>query len=71
MGIFTAGFFADKFGRKGALQFSHIFAVIAAIFFGIARPAARFELVIVGRLIIGFSTGNLYFFYFSRYLLAS
>jgi MFS family permease len=58
VGIFSAGYFADKFGRKGALQFSHIFAVLAAIFFGIARPAGHFELLIVGRLIIGFSTGN-------------
>lgn len=57
VGIFSAGYFADKFGRRGALQFSHIFAVLAAIFFGIARPTGYFELLILGRFIIGFSTG--------------
>ena len=62
VGIFSAGYFADKFGRRGAIQFSHIFAILAAIFFGIARPAGHFELIIVGRLIIGFSTGALSFY---------
>lgn len=57
IGVFTAGYFADKFGRRGAIQFSHIFAVFSAIFFGAGKPAGLFELIVVGRLIIGLSTG--------------
>lgn len=58
VGIFSAGYFADKFGRRGALQFCHVFAIFAAIFFGIARPSCCFEFVIVGRLVVGFSAGK-------------
>ena len=63
VGIFSSGYFADKFGRRNALQLSHIFAVLAAIFFGMARPTGLFELIIVGRLIIGFSTGNIFVYF--------
>lgn len=63
VGIFLAGYFANRFGRRGALQFSHIFAVLAAVFFGISRPLKVYELLIVGRFIIGFSAGICMLFY--------
>ena len=59
VGIFSAGYFADKFGRRNGLQISHIVAVLAAVFFGAARPTRLFELIIVGRFIIGLSAGTI------------
>ncbi|XP_046863615.1 solute carrier family 2, facilitated glucose transporter member 1-like [Xenia sp. Carnegie-2017] len=57
IGIFSAGYLANRFGRRGAIQLSHILAFAAALFFGIAKPSKRFEMIIVARFLIGLSSG--------------
>ncbi|XP_064642899.1 solute carrier family 2, facilitated glucose transporter member 1-like [Lineus longissimus] len=57
VGAFTAGFYADKFGRRNALLICHIYQFVAAILFGCCRVANSLEMMIIGRIIVGYGCG--------------
>ncbi|OXU29584.1 hypothetical protein TSAR_009068 [Trichomalopsis sarcophagae] len=51
------GWAADRFGRKGSLLLNNIFVVAAVFFEALAKPMSSFELIILGRFIIGINAG--------------
>lgn len=51
------GVVAKRLGRKGGLLLNNILMAIAGVFLIIAKYVGRFELLIVGRLIIGINSG--------------
>ncbi|KAE8634387.1 hypothetical protein XENTR_v10002290 [Xenopus tropicalis] len=57
LGTHIGGHLADKLGRKKTLLMNNVLAILAAFLMGIAYPSGCFELLIVGRLIIGINAG--------------
>ncbi|XP_075067256.1 solute carrier family 2, facilitated glucose transporter member 11-like [Mixophyes fleayi] len=57
IGTFIGGHLAVKLGRKQALLVNNVLAILAALFMGIAQPVGLFELLIVGRFLIGVNAG--------------
>ncbi|XP_042208160.1 solute carrier family 2, facilitated glucose transporter member 1-like isoform X1 [Homarus americanus] len=51
------GFFAERFGRKGGLLLNNIFALVAAVLFGFSKMANSYEMLIIGRFVIGINNG--------------
>ncbi|XP_074777456.1 solute carrier family 2, facilitated glucose transporter member 11-like isoform X2 [Athene noctua] len=56
-GAFIGGSMAIRLGRKGALLMNNIVAILASILMGISFPTGLFELLIVGRFLIGINSG--------------
>jgi len=56
VGGLMSGWLADKMGRKGALLFNNLFAIIAAVMMIMANVNVYY-LMTAGRLIIGFNAG--------------
>jgi SP family facilitated glucose transporter-like MFS transporter 1 len=48
---------ADRFGRKGSLLLNNVFVVAAVFFEALAKPMASYELIILGRFLIGINSG--------------
>ncbi|KAM5226545.1 solute carrier family 2, facilitated glucose transporter member 11 isoform 12-T14 [Hipposideros larvatus] len=57
LGALLAGPFAIMLGRKKSLLVNNIFVVAAAILFGSSRRAGSFEMIMLGRLLMGISAG--------------
>ncbi|KAM5193897.1 solute carrier family 2, facilitated glucose transporter member 11-like [Mantella aurantiaca] len=57
IGTFIGGLFAAKIGRQQTLLVNNVAAILAALFMGIAQPARLYELLIVGRFLIGLNAG--------------
>lgn len=60
IGGLASGWCADTFGRKGGMLLNNILAVIAAILMGSAKYVGVYFLIMVGRVIIGISSGLFY-----------
>ncbi|XP_054852593.1 solute carrier family 2, facilitated glucose transporter member 11-like [Eublepharis macularius] len=56
-GAHLGGSLAIRLGRKGGLLINNFIAVLAALLMGISLPTGLFELLIVGRFLIGMNTG--------------
>lgn len=56
-GAFSAGYLADVLGRKGAIILVNIFSIMGGLLMGLSYVANNFEMIIVGRLVIGFYAG--------------
>nr|XP_003478003.1 solute carrier family 2, facilitated glucose transporter member 11 isoform X1 [Cavia porcellus]XP_023416570.1 solute carrier family 2, facilitated glucose transporter member 11 isoform X1 [Cavia porcellus] len=56
-GALLAGPMAITLGRKKSLLVNNIFVVVAAIMFGFSRKAGSFEMILLGRLLVGISAG--------------
>lgn len=56
-GALLAGPMAIKLGRKKSLLVNNIFVVAAAVLFGFSHKAGSFEMIMLGRLLIGVSAG--------------
>ncbi|KAI0220130.1 Solute carrier family 2, facilitated glucose transporter member 3 [Lamellibrachia satsuma] len=56
-GAFSAGWFADAFGRKKSILFCHVFGVTAAVLYILCKMMMSFEMLILARLIVGFGCG--------------
>lgn len=57
LGGISTVFWVDRFGRKGTLMLNNIVAVLAAAFLGFAELANAYEMIIIGRFIIGLNSG--------------
>ncbi|XP_023221239.1 glucose transporter type 1-like [Centruroides sculpturatus] len=57
IGGISGGSIADKFGRKGGLLLNNITGIVGAGFMGFSKISRSVELLIIGRLIIGFNCG--------------
>lgn len=57
MGSFSVGLFVNRFGRRNSMLIVNIFAVIGGCFMGFCKLAKSFEMLIIGRLVIGFFCG--------------
>merc|ERR1712223_2053857 len=56
-GGFVGGWVANRLGRKGGLLFNNVIGVIGAIAMGFARPVNSYEILILGRYLIGIHCG--------------
>ena len=57
IGSFVAGYFANWLGRKNAVMCNNVIVVFAVMFFSSTKYAGVFELLIVGRFLIGINCG--------------
>ncbi|GAB1859517.1 Solute carrier family 2, facilitated glucose transporter member 1 [Camponotus japonicus] len=51
------GWMADRFGRKGGLLLNNILVLLTVIFEGSAKAASSYEMIILGRFLIGINSG--------------
>ncbi|XP_034952559.1 solute carrier family 2, facilitated glucose transporter member 1-like isoform X2 [Chelonus insularis] len=51
------GTIADNFGRKGGLLLNNILVLITVLFEGFCKIAGSYEMIIIGRLVIGINAG--------------
>ncbi|XP_026187945.1 solute carrier family 2, facilitated glucose transporter member 1-like [Mastacembelus armatus] len=56
-GSFSVGIFANHFGRRNSMLMANVLAFIAAGFMGSSKLAASFEMLIIGRFIVGLHSG--------------
>ncbi|XP_060930779.1 solute carrier family 2, facilitated glucose transporter member 1-like [Limanda limanda] len=56
-GSFSVGLFVNRFGRKNSMLMANVLTFIAAIFMGFSKLAASFEMLIIGRFIVGLYSG--------------
>ncbi|XP_048467656.1 solute carrier family 2, facilitated glucose transporter member 11b [Rhincodon typus] len=57
LGAWLGGHLAIRFGRKGTLLLTNIPILAGSIFMGTSRPAGMFELLFVGRFLVGLHSG--------------
>ncbi|XP_061841786.1 solute carrier family 2, facilitated glucose transporter member 11-like isoform X3 [Nerophis lumbriciformis] len=57
VGVSIGGTLSIKLGRKGTLLTNNILAITAALMMGLSYGTGSFELIIIGRLIIGVNAG--------------
>lgn len=57
IGGMLSGVMAERFGRKGGLLINNILAIFSAILMGMAKMSGFWELLLVGRLLIGVNAG--------------
>ncbi|XP_043925677.1 solute carrier family 2, facilitated glucose transporter member 11-like [Protopterus annectens] len=57
IGSQIGGILAIRFGRKGALLINNSSSLLAALLMGISYSAGTFELIIIGRFLIGINSG--------------
>uniref|UniRef100_A0A3B4Z5B0 Solute carrier family 2 member 9 n=1 Tax=Stegastes partitus TaxID=144197 RepID=A0A3B4Z5B0_9TELE len=57
VGALSASSILKAFGRKGTLLLNNIFAIIAALMLSLGEKSRSFEMLIIGRLIMGVDSG--------------
>ncbi|XP_072243084.1 solute carrier family 2, facilitated glucose transporter member 11-like [Leuresthes tenuis] len=57
VGVSIGGALSVKLGRRGTLLTNNIFSMTAALLMGLSSTAGLFELLIIGRLLIGINAG--------------
>ncbi|XP_071110230.1 solute carrier family 2, facilitated glucose transporter member 1-like [Haliotis cracherodii] len=57
IGGVSAGFWANRYGRKGALLRNNVIAVIAGGLLGFSKMAKSYEMLIAGRVVSGLNAG--------------
>lgn len=62
IGALSSGVVGKTIGRRNALLYNNILAVAAALLMGFCKMAHSFEMLIIGRLIIGINCGLLHLF---------
>eukprot|EP00064_Thunnus_orientalis_P013283 superscaffoldBa00002137_g13320 len=56
-GSFSVGLFVNRFGRRNSMLMTNVLAFIAAAFMGFSKLAASWEMLIIGRFIVGLYSG--------------
>ncbi|XP_055515541.1 solute carrier family 2, facilitated glucose transporter member 1-like [Leucoraja erinacea] len=57
IGSFSVGLFVNRFGRRNSMMMVNVLAFFAAALMGFSKVSHSFEMLIVGRLIIGIYSG--------------
>ncbi|XP_070206842.1 solute carrier family 2, facilitated glucose transporter member 1-like isoform X2 [Littorina saxatilis] len=57
IGGLSAGYWANRYGRRGALLRNNLLAITAAALMGFSKMAKSYEMLIVGRIIAGINAG--------------
>ena len=57
IGSLSAGYLADRFGRKEGLLYAQIFPTLAALFMGSCQAASSYEMLLMGRIFAGLGAG--------------
>ncbi|KAM6435504.1 solute carrier family 2, facilitated glucose transporter member 1 [Liasis olivaceus] len=57
LGSFSVGLFVNRFGRRNSMLMSNSLAFLAAILMGFSKLAGSFEMLIIGRFIVGIYSG--------------
>ena len=57
MGSAAVGFVSSRFGRRGGLLLNNVFMAIASVFLFASKFSGSYEMLIVGRLVIGINAG--------------
>ncbi|XP_062896281.1 solute carrier family 2, facilitated glucose transporter member 3-like [Mobula hypostoma] len=57
IGSFSVGVFVNRFGRRNSMLMVNVVAVLGALLMGLSKAAGSFEMIILGRLIIGVYCG--------------
>ena len=57
VGALSVSWVAERIGRKRGLIYPQIFSVVAAILMGCCKSALSYEMLLIGRLSIGISSG--------------
>ncbi|XP_005014547.2 solute carrier family 2, facilitated glucose transporter member 1 isoform X1 [Anas platyrhynchos] len=57
IGSFSVGLFVNRFGRRNSMLMSNVLAFLAAVLMGFSKMAFSFEMLILGRFIIGLYSG--------------
>ncbi|XP_013926856.1 PREDICTED: solute carrier family 2, facilitated glucose transporter member 1 [Thamnophis sirtalis] len=56
-GSFSVGLFVNRFGRRNSMLMSNALAFLSAILMGFSKMAGSFEMLILGRFIVGIYSG--------------
>lgn len=56
-GSFSVGLFVNRFGRKYSMLMANVLAFVGAAFMGFSKIAASWEMLIIGRFVIGLYSG--------------
>ncbi|KAI3369815.1 hypothetical protein L3Q82_024639 [Scortum barcoo] len=56
-GSFSVGLFVNRFGRRNSMLMANILAFIAAVLMGFSKMAKSWEMLIVGRFVVGLYSG--------------
>ncbi|KAG5835297.1 solute carrier family 2, facilitated glucose transporter member 1-like [Anguilla anguilla] len=56
-GSFSVGLFVNRFGRKYSMLMANVLAFVAAALMGFSKMAASWEMLIIGRFIVGLYSG--------------
>ncbi|XP_063065717.1 solute carrier family 2, facilitated glucose transporter member 1-like [Engraulis encrasicolus] len=57
IGSFSVGLFVNRLGRKNSMLIANVLAFISAAFMGFSKMAASWEMLIIGRFVIGLYSG--------------
>ena len=57
IGALSGGWVAEKFGRKRGLLYTQVFSLLGAIFMGFCKLANSYEMMLIGRTLVGVSAG--------------
>lgn len=57
LGSFSVGLFVNRFGRKNSMLGANVLALLSAALMGLSQPASSFEMLIVGRFVVGVFCG--------------
>ncbi|XP_078499156.1 solute carrier family 2, facilitated glucose transporter member 1-like isoform X1 [Lissotriton helveticus] len=57
IGSFSVGLFVNRFGRRNSMLIANILAFAAAILMGFSKMASSFEMLILGRFVVGLYCG--------------
>ncbi|XP_009333521.1 PREDICTED: solute carrier family 2, facilitated glucose transporter member 1, partial [Pygoscelis adeliae] len=57
IGSFSVGLFVNRFGRRNSMLVSNVLAFVSAVLMGFSKMAFSFEMLILGRFIIGLYSG--------------
>ncbi|XP_068598722.1 solute carrier family 2, facilitated glucose transporter member 1 isoform X1 [Brachionichthys hirsutus] len=56
-GSFSVGLFVNRFGRKNSMLMANVLAFVAAVLMGFSKMANSWEMLIIGRFVVGLYSG--------------
>ncbi|XP_061793625.1 solute carrier family 2, facilitated glucose transporter member 1 [Nerophis lumbriciformis] len=56
-GSFSVGFFVNRYGRRNAMLVANVLALLSSALMGFSKMASSFEMLIIGRFVVGFYSG--------------